>query len=97
MLPTTMMMMIVLSLINIINNVINIIKTNSLNSLSIYHSQNGSKTLYPLSHLTLTITLGDGYYYYPCFMDRETYCFADTVKIHSSGKKCNVYFYAVMY
>lgn len=42
--------MIVLSLINSISNVISIIMNNSLNSLNIYHSHNGSRTLYPLSH-----------------------------------------------
>lgn len=88
-------MIIVLSFIA---NYINIIMNNGLSSLSIYRSQNGSRTLYPLSYLTFTITLGYRYYYYPCFAERETQdCFADTVKIHSSGTKYNVCFYAVMH
>lgn len=51
-----------------------------------------------MSHLILTITLGDRIYYYPCFVDEKTYdCFVDTVKIHNRGEKYNVYFYAIMY
>lgn len=41
---------------------------------------------------------GDRYSDYPCFTDEETYdCLVDIVKIHNSGKECNVYFYAIMY
>lgn len=90
------MMMIVLSLINTINN-INIIMNNNLHSLRSYHSQNSSRTVYLLSHLVLTIILGDDTVIILVLQVKTYDCFVDTVKIHESGKKYNVYFYAIVF